>query len=103
MEDEGWRIKDEALSGDTWAWGHVDTGRCRAQRETGNRMGCIAWGRAVIAMTAVRIRAYVEPGRVTDLSDVRPPTDVMSITSLPMAPANHPVSGLPLIVCASIR
>ena len=40
-------------------------------------------GRAVIAMTAVRNRARVEPGKVTDLSDVRPPTDVMAITSLP--------------------
>jgi hypothetical protein len=55
-------------------------------------------GRAVIAMTAVRILTCVEPGRATDLSDVRPPTDVMAITSLPMAPADHPVSGLPLIV-----
>jgi len=53
-------------------------------------------GRAVIAMTAVRNRARVEPGKVTDLSDVRPPTDVMAITSLPRAPANHPVSGFPL-------
>ncbi|MEY4379011.1 MAG: hypothetical protein RLZ85_892 [Verrucomicrobiota bacterium] len=42
-------------------------------------------GRAVIAMTAVRIRAWVEPGKVTDPSDIRPPTDVMAITSLPYA------------------
>jgi hypothetical protein len=40
-------------------------------------------GRAVIAMTAVRIRACDEAGKVIDLSDVRPPTDVMAITSLP--------------------
>ena len=44
-------------------------------------------GRAVIAMTAVRSRASVEPGEVTDLSDIRPPTDVMAITSLPMTPS----------------
>ena len=47
-------------------------------------------------MTAVRIRARVEPGKVTDQSDIRPPTDVMAITSLPQAPASHPVSGFPL-------
>jgi hypothetical protein len=47
-------------------------------------------------MTAVRIGAHVEPGKVADLSDVRPPTDVMAITSLPQAPANHPVPGFPL-------
>ena len=55
-------------------------------------------GRAVIAMTAVRIGAHVEPGRVTDLSDLRPPTDVMAITSLPQVPAIYPVSGFPLSV-----
>ena len=55
-------------------------------------------GRAVIAMTAVRIRARVEPGKVTGQSDIRPPTDVMAITSLPYAPTNHPVSGFPLSV-----
>ena len=68
------------------------------QRETGNRnVSCgSASGRAVIAMTAVRIGAHVEPGKVTDLSDIRPPTDVMAITSLPHARANHPVSGSPL-------
>jgi hypothetical protein len=43
-------------------------------------------GRAVIAMTAVRIRACDEAGKVTDLSVIRPPTDVMVITSLPYAP-----------------
>ena len=53
-------------------------------------------GRAVIAMTAVRIRARVEPGKVTGQSDIRPPTDVMAITSLPYVPTNHPVSGFPL-------
>jgi hypothetical protein len=40
-------------------------------------------GRAVIAMAAVRVRTCVEPGMVTDLSDLIPPTDVMAITSLP--------------------
>jgi hypothetical protein len=35
-------------------------------------------------MTAVRNGARDEPGKITDLSDVRPPTDVMAITSLPM-------------------
>ena len=42
-----------------------------------------ALGRAVFAMTAVRIGACVEPGKVTDPFDIRPPTDVMAITSLP--------------------
>jgi hypothetical protein len=49
-------------------------------------------------MTAVRIGTLVQEGKVTDLSDIRPPTDVMAITSLPHAPANHPVSGFPLSV-----
>jgi hypothetical protein len=44
-------------------------------------------GRAVIAMTAVRIREHVLPGKVTYHSDIRPPTDVMAISSLPHAPA----------------
>jgi len=35
-------------------------------------------------MTAVRNGARDEPGKIPDLSDVRPPTDVMAITSLPM-------------------
>jgi hypothetical protein len=42
-----------------------------------------ALSRAVIAMTDVRIGAHVEPGKVTDPFDIRPPTDVMAITSLP--------------------
>jgi len=46
-------------------------------------------------MTAVRIGAHVEPGKVTDPFDIRPPTDVMAITSLPHDPANHPTH-LPL-------
>ena len=46
-------------------------------------------GRAVIAMTAVRIDARVEPGKVTDLTSIRPPTDVMAITSLPYALTRH--------------
>jgi hypothetical protein len=37
-------------------------------------------------MTAVRIRACDQAGKFIDLSDVRPPTDVMAITSLPYAP-----------------
>ena len=40
-------------------------------------------GRAVIAMTAVRIGTLVQAGKVTDHPDIRPPTDVMAITSLP--------------------
>jgi hypothetical protein len=43
-------------------------------------------------MTAVRIRACDQAGKVIDLSDVRPPTDVMAITSLPYAPSQS--SGL---------
>ena len=43
----------------------------------------IALGRAVIAMAAVRIRTCDEPGEIIDRSDIRPPTDVMAITSLP--------------------
>ncbi len=42
-------------------------------------------GRAVIAMTAVRRRAFHDPGKVIVHFDVRPPTDVMAITSLPRA------------------
>ena len=42
-------------------------------------------GRAVIAMAAVRVRTYIEPGKVTDLSDLLPPTDVMAITSHPLS------------------
>ena len=44
-----------------------------------------ALGRAVIAMTAVRIGSRYEAGKVTDQPDIRPPTDVMAITSLPYA------------------
>ena len=64
------------------------------QRETGNWEGCCGSvsGRAVIAMTAVRSRACIESGKVIDLFNLRPPTDVMAITSLPQAPANYPVS-----------
>ena len=40
-------------------------------------------GRAAIAMAAVRRRTRHEPGKVTDYTGVRPPTDVMVITSLP--------------------
>ena len=60
-------------------------------------------GRAVIAMIAVRIRMCDESGKVTDLSDVRPPTDVMAITSLPHTLAYHPGSGFPLSVLVPIR
>ena len=49
----------------------------------------VALGRAVIAMAAVRIRECVQPGKFTDRSDIRPPTDVMAITSLPHVPAKH--------------
>ena len=37
-------------------------------------------------MTAVRSCKCVEPGKVTDHSNLRPPTDVMVITSLPQTP-----------------
>jgi hypothetical protein len=47
-----------------------------------------ASGRAVIAMTAVRNGKPDEPGKVTDRSEVRPPTDVMAITSLPFTSRN---------------
>jgi hypothetical protein len=47
-------------------------------------------------MTAVRIGIFIEPGKITDCSDDRPPTDVMVITSILKTPANHPVSGPPL-------
>ena len=40
-------------------------------------------------MTAFRDRTHDEPGKVTDHSDVLPPTDVMAITSLPTA-TRHP-------------
>ena len=43
-----------------------------------------ALGRAVIAMTAVRIGAPVQSNKITEHTDIRPPTDVMAITSLPM-------------------
>ena len=54
-------------------------------------------------MTAVRIRTCVERGKVTDLSHVRPPTDVMAITSLSMAPSQSSGFRSPLIVCELIR
>jgi len=47
-------------------------------------------------MTAVRIGVRVVPGKPTDHSKLRPPTDVMAITPLPLTPAHHPVSGFPL-------
>ena len=50
-------------------------------------------GRAVIAMTAVRIGTLVQAGKVTDQPDIRPPTDVMAITSLPYA---HPIIRSPV-------
>jgi len=42
-------------------------------------------GRAAIAMAAVRIGACHKSGQITDHSKLRPPTDVMAITSLPKA------------------
>ncbi len=44
-------------------------------------------------MTAVRIRTFIEPGKVTALYGIRPPTDVMAITSLPHASAKQLASG----------
>ena len=79
-------------------------GDVERQRSRGaERMMGSVWGRAVIAMTAVRIRTCVEPGKLTDFSNLRPPTDVMAITSLPEAPANYPVSGLPLLLGVPVR
>ena len=43
-------------------------------------------------MAAVRKDTCVSPGKVTDHSDIRPPTDVMAITSLPKDPSR--LSGL---------
>ena len=40
-------------------------------------------GRAAIAMAAVRSGGRESPGMVFADSDIRPPTDVMAITSLP--------------------
>ena len=57
-------------------------------RKPGSLLGG-ALGRAVIAMTAVRIRGCVQPGKFTDHSDIHPPTDVMAITSLPRALAKN--------------
>ncbi len=56
------------------------------QGETGNREESFgsASGRAAIAMAAVRIGMYASVGKVTDRSNIRPPTDVMAITSLPV-------------------
>jgi hypothetical protein len=54
-------------------------------------------------MTAARSCACVVTGKVTDSLVVRPPTDVMAITSLPHAPANYPVSGLPLLLGVPVR
>ena len=67
------------------ARGHGDTGTRgeAALKGRSERMMGPASGRAVIAMTAVRIRTCVEPGKLTDFSNLRPPTDVMAITSLP--------------------
>jgi len=50
-------------------------------------------------MTAVRSRACIESGKVIGLFNLRPPTDVMAITSLPHAPANHPVPLCALLQC----
>jgi hypothetical protein len=46
-------------------------------------------------MTAVRIGARVEPGKVTDPFDIRPPTDVMAITSLPITEQIIPFTASP--------
>jgi hypothetical protein len=46
-------------------------------------------------MTAVRIRTLIEPGKVAALYGIRPPKDVMAITSLPNPSQS---SGLPFSV-----
>ena len=66
MAVSGWRLEDTGLKG-----------------KPGYLLGIM--GRTVIAMTAVRIGTLVQAGKVTDQPDIRPPTDVMAITSLPYA------------------
>ena len=46
-------------------------------------------------MTAVRSGMSVEPGKVTGHPDIRPPTDVMAITSLPQDSSATCHPGLP--------
>jgi hypothetical protein len=46
-------------------------------------------------MAAVRRGMRVEPGKLSERSSVRPPTDVMAITSLPEALGQHAVLTLP--------
>ena len=48
-----------------------------------SRLSATCLGRAVIAMTAVRSSACDEPGNAYGRTKLRPPTDVMAITSLP--------------------
>ena len=69
------------------ARGHGDKKRYSRQRGQHRETGIYAAGvgRAVIAMTAVHIGALVQAGKVTDQPEIRPPTDVMAITSLPYA------------------
>jgi hypothetical protein len=91
------------------ARGHGDTGTRGEAALNGvsigkpERMLGSVMDRAVIAMTADRSCACVVPGKVTDLLGMRPPTDVMAITSLPHAPANPPVRGFPLLLCVPNR
>ena len=68
------------------AGGSQEKTELRGRPETGKFAGDTL-GRAVIAMTAVRIREHVLPGKVICHSDIRTPTDVMAITSLPHAHA----------------
>jgi len=56
-------------------------------------------GRDVIAITSVRLRTCVSPSALAKTPTtprLRSRTAVIAITALPKAPANHPVSGLPL-------
>ncbi len=47
-------------------------------------------------MAAVRRGLSVEPSKITDRSDIRPPTDATQLRPYLIPPAKHPVSGFPL-------
>ena len=67
--------------------GNADVPRFQTRGHVGMVIGCEAEarGRAAIAGAAVRSAGFDEPVRVVWSYEVRPPTDVMAITSLPDA------------------
>jgi|GEM_PF-3260375 len=77
-------------SGDGWR----DEHRTQGRPETGQDAKP-ASGRAAIAMAAVRRGLSVEPSKITDRSDIRPPTDATQSRPYLIPPAKHPVSGFP--------